>query len=165
VALLGLIEGETIMLNAHRATFRTLAVLAAATALAATNAGGAAAAPGGPGAAIPLNVGQETTGSDTGAHGFFSYNIDIDAGELCYTLAVENLSAPVAAAHIHEAPRKVAGDVVIPLITGTGTDWTISRCITPAPAALAAVATNPRSYYVNVHTPTFPGGEIRGQLK
>jgi hypothetical protein len=151
------------MLNAHPAKLRTLAVFAAATALSAATAGGATAAPGGPGPAIPLNVGQETTGSNTGAHGFFSYTID--GGELCYTLAVENLSAPVAAAHIHLAPRKVAGPIVIPLITGTGTDWTFSDCITPAPAALAGVAANPRSYYVNVHTPTFPGGEIRGQLK
>jgi hypothetical protein len=163
VALLGLIEGETIMLNAHPATFRTLAVLAAATALAAANAGGATAAPGGPGAAIPLNVGQETTGSNTGAHGFFSYTID--GGELCYTLVAEDLSAQSVGAHIHVAPRKAAGPIVIPLSVGTGTDWTVWDCITPDAAALAAVAANPRSYYVNVHTPNFLGGEIRGQLK
>lgn len=151
------------MLNAHRATFRTLAVLAAATALAAANAGGAAAAPSGPGAAIPLNVGQETTGSNTGAHGFFSYTVA--GSRLCYILDVQNLSAQSIGAHIHLAPRKADGGIVIPLSFGTGTDWTVTECITPDSTVLAAVAANPRSYYVNVHTPTFRGGEIRGQLK
>nr|WP_309108506.1 CHRD domain-containing protein [Arthrobacter sp.] len=137
--------------------------MAAVTALATANVGAATAAPFGDGAAIPLNVGQETTGSDTGAHGFFSY--EIVNGEVCYTLSVEDLSAPVAAAHIHVGGRKVAGPVVIPLETGTGTTWTETACVPADPAVLAALEANPRAYYVNVHTPTFPGGEVRGQLK
>lgn len=151
------------MLDAHPARFRAMAVLAAVTALATANSGAATAAPGGGGAAIPLNVGQETTGSNTGAHGFFSYHII--NGELCYTLSVEGLSAPVVAAHIHIGARKVAGPVVIPLETGTGTTWTETACVPADAMVLAALAANPRAYYVNVHTPTFPGGEVRGQLK
>lgn len=122
----------------------------------------AEAKPGGV-AAIPLNTEQEVTGSNTGASGFFSYSID--GAELCYTLTARNLSVPATAAHIHLAPRNVAGPVVVPLIVGSGTDWTIQECTTPDPAVLAGIAANPRNYYVNVHTPTFPGGEIRGQLK
>jgi hypothetical protein len=36
--------------------------------------------------------------------------------------------------------------------------------VTADAALLAAIEDTPRDYYVNVHTPTFPGGEIRGQL-
>src|SRR6478609_4773033 len=74
-------------------------------------AGPAVAKPGGT-PAIPLNTEQETTGSDTGASGFFSYTIAGD--QLCYTLEVRNLSLPAVAAHIHRAPRHVAGPIVIP---------------------------------------------------
>jgi len=38
-------------------------------------------------------------------------------------------------------------------------------CTAVDPALLAAIVANPRLYYVNVHTPLFPGGEVRGQLK
>lgn len=143
-------------------TFKPLAVLGVAAALAAAGAGAAVALPGGV-PAIPLNTEQETTGSDTGASGFFSYTID--GAELCYTLSARDLSVPAVAAHIHVAPRNTAGPVVIPLTLGSGTSWTFQGCTTAAPSVLEAIAADPRGYYVNVHTPAFPGGEIRGQLK
>ena len=119
-------------------------------------AGPAAANPGGV-PAIPLNTEQETTGSDTGASGFFSYTIQ--GSQLCYTL-------PAVAAHIHKAPRHVAGPIVIPFsAVPSATTFETSACVTPAAALLADLQANPKSYYVNVHTANFPGGEVRGQLK
>ncbi|WP_277210945.1 CHRD domain-containing protein [Isoptericola croceus] len=111
---------------------------------------------------FPLNVGQETTGSNTGASGKFSYTID--GGELCYTLSARNLSVDAVAAHVHVAPRHVDGPIVIPLSVGAGTSFTVSDCVPADADVLADLDANPRSYYVNVHTPTFPGGEIRGQF-
>ena len=141
----------------RRATRAALAT--AATAVLAFGGGAAAtAAP-----SIPVNNGQETTGAAGGAHGFFSYTIDGD--QFCYTLEVEGLTAPTVAAHVHVAPRKVAGPIVVPLVVPNETSFETSGCTTADPALLAAIAENPRDYYVNVHTPTYPGGEVRGQLK
>lgn len=141
--------------------FRTAAVAGAIISLLGVTAP-AQANPGGV-PAIPLNTEQEVTGSNTGASGFFTYTVDGD--DLCYTLTARDLSAPATAAHIHLAPRNVAGPVFVPLSVGTGTSWTVDTCTTADPALLAAIEDSPRSYYANVHTPTFPGGEIRGQLK
>lgn len=140
---------------------RTAAIAAAIVSLAGTAGPATAKAGGSP--AIPLNTEQEVTGSNTGASGFFTYSID--GSELCYTLTARNLSVPATAAHIHVAPRNVAGRVVVPLTVGSGTSWTVHACTTADSAILAAIEASPRSYYVNVHTPTFQGGEIRGQLK
>lgn len=141
--------------------FRTAAVAGAIISLLGVTAP-AQAKPGGV-PAIPLNTEQEVTGSNTGASGFFTYTVDGD--DLCYTLTARDLSVPATAAHIHIAARNVAGPIVVPLSVGTGTSWTVDTCTTADPALLAAIEASPRSYYVNVHTPTFPGGEIRGQLK
>lgn len=111
---------------------------------------------------VPLNVGQETTGSHTGASGSFTYTID--GATLCYTLTARNLSVDAVAAHIHVGDRRVAGPVVVPLDVGAGTSFSVSDCVTADTALLSAIQDAPRDYYVNVHTPTFPGGEIRGQL-
>ena len=140
---------------------RTAAVAAAIISLLGITAPAEANAGGVP--AIPLNTEQEVTGSNTGASGFFTYSVD--GSELCYTLTARNLSVPATAAHIHLAPRNVAGPVFVPLLVGSGTSWTVDTCTTADSAVLAAIEASPRSYYVNVHTPTFPGGEIRGQLK
>jgi len=145
-----------------RARIRTLAILGAAAALTTAGMGVAAAKPGGV-PAIPLNNEQETTGADTGASGFFSYTVTGD--QLCYTLEARDLSAPALAAHVHLAPRNIAGAIVIPLVVGSGTTWTVQTCTGASPTLLQAVAADPGGYYVNVHTPAFPGGEIRGQLK
>jgi CHRD domain len=139
------------------------ALLLAGTALGTVAVAGPAAADAGGVPAIPLNTEQETTGSNTGASGFFSYTIE--GSELCYTLTVRDLSADAVAAHIHLAPRHVAGPIVIPLAVAPGTSFELSTCVTVDAQLLAAVQENPRNYYVNVHTPTFPGGEVRGQLK
>jgi CHRD domain len=119
--------------------------------------------------AIPLNAEQETTGSTSTGSGFFAYTIE--GNQLCYTLEVRNLTMAPLAAHIHIAPRNVAGGIVVGLLTPPAATSTVSDCITAAegsdltPAELAAIAANPRNYYVNVHTNNWPGGEVRGQLK
>lgn len=146
---------------------RTIALgLAAAAALAFAGTGAAKAAP--PGTpAIPLNNEQEaqTTGATGGARGFFAY--EITGGEFCYTLEVSGLTAGATAAHVHVGPRNAAGPVVIPIPVPNSTSFEVTACAipAPAPALLDAIASTPKAYYINVHTPTFPGGETRGQLK
>lgn len=150
-----------------RSTVRTFAVgITAITAVAAgvLTAGTAAAA-----AAIPLNPEQETADVASDGSGFFSYTTSAD--ELCYTLSVRRLTAAPVAAHIHIGPRNVNGPVTVGLLTPPAATSTVSECITAAdggnltPAELAAIADDPRGHYANVHTPQFPGGEVRGQLK
>lgn len=137
--------------------------LAAVAALTFTGAGAAQAEP--PSTpAIPLNNEQETTGATGGASGFFSYEIEGD--QFCYTLEVEGLTAPAAAAHIHPGARNTTGAPVIHFTAvPMDTTFEMSRCETVSETLLEAIAANPRNYYVNVHTSTFPGGEVRGQLK
>jgi hypothetical protein len=116
---------------------------------------------------VPLNTGQENVSQpdivvNTGARGSFTYTIEGD--ELCYTLEVTGLSSPATNAHIHVGPRKVIGLPVVQLAFEEDTSFTVSECVTPDAALLADIDENPRSYYVNVHTSTFPVGELRGQL-
>lgn len=135
---------------------------ASAVAIALLTVGGAAAASAAP--AIPLNNGQETTDAKGGAHGMFSYTIDGD--QFCYTLDVTGLTVGAVAAHVHSAPRGEAGPVRIPLDVPNATSFHVEDCTTVSdPMILDGVRENPRGWYVNVHTPTYPGGEVRGQLK
>lgn len=135
---------------------------ASVTAIALLAVGGAAAASAAP--AIPLNNGQETTDAKGGGHGMFSYMIEGD--QFCYTLDVTGLTVPAAAAHVHSAPRGEAGPIRIPLSVPNATSFHVEDCTTVSdPAILAGVQADPSGWYVNVHTATFPGGEVRGQLK
>ncbi|MBO0979292.1 CHRD domain-containing protein [Microbacterium sp. SD291] len=124
--------------------------------------GGASAANAAP--AIPVNNGQETTGAEGGAHGKFSYTIEGD--QFCYSLDVTGLTTAAVAAHIHVGEQGTAGPVRIPLTVPGATSFEVDDCATVTdPAILAGIQENPRGWYVNVHTPTYPGGEVRGQLK
>ena len=71
-----------------------------------------------------------------------------------------NLSASVTAAHIHLAAPGVNGPVIIPL-TVVGSTINVT---TPPLSATNEAALFAGNLYVNVHTATYPGGEIRGQL-
>jgi len=141
----------------HRVTRAAIA----AVAIALLTLGGATAANAAP--KIPLNNGQETTGAEGGAHGKFAYTIS--GNMFCYTLNVTGLTTPATDSHIHRAPQGAAAPPVIPLGAPAETSFEVAGCVTADLALLADITANPRDYYMNVHTATYPGGEIRGQLK
>jgi hypothetical protein len=108
--------------------------------------------------------------------------------EINYRLEYGNFTSPVQQAHIHFGQVAVNGGISVFLCTNLGNGPTgtpacpesgeVTGTLTPAsvvgPAAQGiapgefeelAAAIHAGVAYVNVHTATFPGGEIRGQLR
>jgi len=106
---------------------------------------------------------------DPNGRGFVTVsNVAGDPTTLCYVLTVEKIE-PAMAAHIHKAPAGVNGGIVVNLIAPS--DGSSADCVTEGEAGgfvgtqtAADIFANPQDYYVNVHTPTYPGGAVRGQL-
>jgi hypothetical protein len=85
-------------------------------------------------------------------------------GKVCFKLRWEDISEPTAA-HIHEGPAGVAGDVVVPLFVPPA-EPTRKDCVDGLDTDLLRdIRRNPSEYYVNIHTEDFPAGAIRGQLE
>ncbi|MEP7292160.1 MAG: CHRD domain-containing protein [Chloroflexota bacterium] len=103
-------------------------------------------------------------GDDDG-FGIAFVSIDASTGDVCYEVAVANLTLPAAAMHIHVNAAGVSGDVVVPFPTAPDADGMASGCTVAEVEGLAeAIVTTPAGYYYNVHTTDFPGGAVRGQL-
>ncbi len=114
-----------------------------------------------------------------------SFEMTNDNGTITFSLTFSALSSPLTVSHLHFAPKKVAGGVMIFLCGGGGqpdcpavTDGTITGTITSAnvtgpttqgigvgdlDAALEAIRLG--LSYVNVHTTNFAAGEVRGQVR
>jgi hypothetical protein len=104
---------------------------------------------------------------------------------ITFSLTFSGLSSDLAVAHLHFAPTKVNGGVMIFLCGGgnqpacpTATSGTITGTITAAnvvgPTAQGIAAADLDSAlekvraglsYANMHTTIFGGGEIRGQVR
>ncbi len=149
------------MRRAARATLLAMAITALMTATVYAGRGGVAS--------VPLNNGQETTDAKFGGSGSFAWWIEGDA--LCYQMSVRKLTAAPLFAHIHGVGgRHVAVGITITLLTPPSATSSVADCVSGGEGdataeEIAAIVANPRNYYVNVHTPLFPGGEVRGQLK
>jgi hypothetical protein len=108
-----------------------------------------------------MNIGLDTTrvkGAKVGAGG--SFTATLDGTSLKWKLTFKNLSGSATAAHIHTAPRRVAGPVTIPLC---------APCTSPVSGTTTLTAQQvkdllARKQYVNVHTTKNAAGEIRGQI-
>ena len=115
-----------------------------------------------------LTGSQEVPVRSTNAHGTFSLTSP-DNASATYTLTVYNATSSVTGAHIHCGAPGQNGPVVVPLsMSGTITDSTIqdqASCPTPIYDLddLKQAIRNGHAY-VNVHTTTYPDGEIRGNL-
>jgi CHRD domain-containing protein len=93
-----------------------------------------------------------------------SFGAVIDGRRLCYGLSVRDIQNPLAA-HIHRGRRNENGPIVVTLNhPQTGNPGASSGCTRISRDLVRRIRRNPTRYYVNVHTPRFPDGAIRGQL-
>ena len=101
------------------------------------------------------------TGAPTGAGGIFTSKVTKDGASyaISWKLTYRKLSGPAVAAHIHRGRAGVAGGVMLALCGPCRSGQTGKAKITKA----IAEAMRKGTAYVNVHTATNAGGEIRAQ--
>ncbi len=88
-----------------------------------------------------------------------------DAGtEIAYNVSYSGLVGTVTAAHIHKAPVGVNGGVVIGFSPPVGTTAGSFNGTAPMTALMVADLMA-GLYYVNIHTTSYAGGEVRAQLE
>jgi hypothetical protein len=124
-----------------------------------------------------LSPGQETPALLSGAVGAADVLVDVANRELTVTVRVFNLPTPSTAGHIHVGPEGIAGPIILdfPNVPGRIGDFVLAfrlsaTALRPNPAlgintmedAIQAIVGG--NAYVNIHSTTNPGGEIRGQL-
>jgi CHRD domain len=117
-----------------------------------------------------------------------TFRAKLDDGVIEFRLTYSDLKAPAGAAHIHFGQSGVNGGVVTffcgggskpeacPATSGTVTGTITAADVTSSPEATAqgiaagefeelVAAMENNATYVNVHTGTHPGGEIRGDIR
>jgi CHRD domain len=93
-----------------------------------------------------------------------SFSATLDGRMLCYGIQVKNIDDP-AAAHIHRGGRRVAGPVILPLEhPESGDPGSSTECVQITRGLARQLRRTPGRFYVNVHTPAYPNGAVRGQL-
>ncbi len=122
-----------------------------------------------------IEQGQEVPPTGSAAYGTASFNIDDLTWVISGSVTVTGLSlTEVTGMHIHNAPMGVNGPIIFDIIanttkasqSGNVSNWFFTAVLDDAPILREQklsemVAGNS---YINVHTPQFPGGEIRGQI-
>jgi hypothetical protein len=127
-----------------------------------------------------MNAANEPGGVTSSGTGTADYTVD--GGTVSYTVTFTGLTANASAGHIHVGPAGVNGAVTVPFtVPSPGTKaGTITGSFTAANVAAAStsdggVGVDAGDYngllqlmragntYTNIHTSTYPGGEIRGQ--
>lgn len=110
--------------------------------------------------AASLDGGQEVPPVATSGSGWGIVRLDPPTGQVRIFVRHDGLSAAPTAAHLHQAAAGSNGGVVLGLVAAGPNTYTGTGTLSAAEVnALHANGT-----YINVHTPTNPSGEIRGQV-
>ena len=114
-----------------------------------------------------LTGGQEVAPTASTATGSAFVLFDDISKEFVFNLSFTGLTTAVTVAHVHNAPVGVNGPVEFSiagkLVDGTGKMTGIFAGLHILSAA-QELALKAGDLYFNLHTSTFPGGEIRGQI-
>ena len=132
---------------------------------------------------------QEVPAISTTGNGTFEAKVNEDGSSFDWTLSYSGLEGSITQSHIHFGQRSVSGGISIFLCSNLGNGPAGTPPCPPSPATISGTAdvtdmTNGAlaqgiaagefdeilaaihagKAYANVHTTTWPGGEIRGQL-
>ncbi len=110
-------------------------------------------------ATIRLTGAQEVPPVTTAASGTGKITV-LSNRAITGSVSITGMAA--TAAHIHEAASGGNGPVIIPLTKTSDDTWSVPADTRLTTALYAAYLTG--NLYLNVHSATHPGGEIRGQI-
>ena len=125
---------------------------------------------------IALTGAQETPANPSTALGTMNVFYSKETRILDWSVTWTGLTGPVAAMHIHRpAPVGFAAGVIQNIITASGGLATPNATLYPATGKFSGTTLVDGFvikeedllnglYYMNIHTATYPGGEIRGQI-
>lgn len=114
-----------------------------------------------------LDGAQENPPVTTAARGTGTFTLNSTGTELTYQITFDGLTGTFAQAHFHNAAAGTNGGVVRNLtFTGNTSSgvWKSSDATQPLTEALVKELLSEK-LYVNIHSSTSPGGEIRGQVR
>jgi uncharacterized protein (TIGR03118 family) len=110
---------------------------------------------------VTLNGASQVPPVQTSASG--SASLTLVGSELFYTVTYSGLSGPVTAAHIHgPADTTNSAPPIIPFNPPSTASGTFSGNVSLTPVQVAYLLAG--QTYINIHTATNGGGEIRGQI-
>ncbi len=107
-----------------------------------------------------LDGAQEVPPTASSSKGFGIVRLDVATNSVQLYCHHGALTATGVAAHMHDGPVGVSGGVVVGMFSTVSNTWTGSGVLSPVQVATLSGG----GMYFNVHSTTFPGGEIRGQI-
>ena len=101
---------------------------------------------------------------DPDGSGSASIAVSSTQNRICFDIRVSRIWLPATSAFIGQGPPGISGPIVASFIA-PGVSGVSTGCVSGlAAGVVSGIIANPSGYYVNVTTPDYPSGAIRGQL-